>query len=559
MADAREEGLIYLDGLIEKLRGRAEAVNSFWLKAIGKRIRELKNLDPSDAAGIAAIRNDTQLVADIVDMLRNAGQDTIEDAKNVLRAAARLSMEASPVAQDLAMEEWINGIAEATAGQLSNMANTSVVGVWTPSGFKTPREAYITAIDQAAAQMASGTMGLNTAVRSVLKQFADSGLAVVQYESGTTRSLGAAVEMNIREATSMVYQGVQRRIGQEYGADGVEISAHWDCAPDHLDVQGKQYSTEEFEKLQKSLARPIGTMNCRHTTYAIILGISPATYSDAELQAMKEASLKKKEFDGKEMTTYEATQVQRRLEREIRKQKNRTIIAKEAGDDEMRREAQMKINQLTGKYKDLSDTFSLPTKAERMAVSGYRPVKVTEKLPAPKPIQKQAADVIKSNPEIMVTIPAKTTSIDFEHGGFQNIGTMQDMRALYDISDPGREFAVSKPVLYNNYASDHLRSDPVHMARLAWIKSNESDLVRAIEHPEYIEKELRQRNDGYYSATHFVKVQNPTSHSNTFMAVAISLSKEKDGGYHQITTIYPKREKDIIRTDGSIKGKFKKL
>lgn len=388
MADPREEGLIYLDGLIEQLRGRAEAVNSFWLKTIGKRIRELKHLDPSDAAGIAAIRNDTELIADIVDMWRAAGQDTMEDAKNVLRAAARLSMEASPVAQDLAMEEWINGIAEATAGQLSNMANTSVVGVWTPSGFKTPREAYIAAIDQTAAQMAAGKMGLNAAVRSVLKQFADSGLSVVQYESGTTRSLGAAVEMNLREATSMVYQGVQRRIGQEYGADGVEISAHWDCAPDHLDIQGKQYSTKAFEKLQNTLARPIGTMNCRHTTYAIILGISPATYSDAELQAMKEASLKKKEFDGKEMTTYEATQVQRRLEREIRKQKSRTIIAKEAGDDEMRREAQMKINQLTGKYKDLSDAFGLKTKAERMAVRGYRPVKVTDNkkaLPSPRP------------------------------------------------------------------------------------------------------------------------------------------------------------------------------
>ena len=101
MADPREEGLIYLDGLIEQLRGRAEAVNSFWLKTIGKRIRELKNLDPSDAAGIAAIRNDTELIADIVDMWRAAGHDTMEDAKNVLRAAARLSMEASPVAQDL--------------------------------------------------------------------------------------------------------------------------------------------------------------------------------------------------------------------------------------------------------------------------------------------------------------------------------------------------------------------------------------------------------------------------------------------------------------------------
>lgn len=245
-----------------------------------------------------------------------------------------------------------------------------------PFLIEVPGDAYDAAIDEIATQMASGKYGLNTAVRQVLKRFADSGLAVVEYESGHTRSLGAAIEMNLKEATSQVYQGVQRRIGEEFGADGFEISAHWDCAPDHLDIQGRQYTHEQFEKINNSLARPIGKLNCRHTIYSIIIGISEPNYSEDDLQAMKAASLRKTEFDGKEMTNYEASQVQRRLEREIRRQKNRSVIAASAGDDEMRREAQMKINQLTGKYKDLSDTFGLKTKAERMQVSGYRPVKV---------------------------------------------------------------------------------------------------------------------------------------------------------------------------------------
>lgn len=380
MADHAND-LLYLDGLIEQLRKRAEDVNTFWLKSIGKRIRELKKMDPSDAAGIASIRNDTSLIADILDAVQSVGEDTVEDAKTLLRTAARLSMEASPVAQGLALDSWISGVAEATQGRLQNIANTTAVGIWTPSGFQTPGDAYVHAIDEMAAQLASGKYGLNTAVRKVLKQFADSGLAVVEYESGRTRSLGAAVEMNLKEATSQVYQGVQRRIGEEFGADGFEISAHWDCAPDHLDVQGRQYTMKEYEELNAGLSRPIGTLNCRHTIYSIIIGVSEPTYSEAELSAMKEASLRKTEFDGKEMTNYEASQVQRRLEREIRKQKNRSVIAASAGDDEMRREAQMKINQLTGKYKDLSDAFGLKTKAERMQISGYRPVNVPKSLP----------------------------------------------------------------------------------------------------------------------------------------------------------------------------------
>lgn len=374
MADSHANDLLYLDGLIEQLRKRAEDVNTFWLKSIGKRIRELKHLDPSDAAGIAAIRNDTQLIADILDAVQSVGNDTVEDAKTLLRTAARLSMEASPVAQGLALDSWISGVAEATQGRLQNISNTTAVGVWTSAGFAAPGDAYVAAVDEIAAQMASGKYGLNTAVRQVLKRFADSGLAVVEYESGRTRSLGAAVEMNLKEATSQVYQGVQRRIGQEFGADGFEISAHWDCAPDHLDIQGRQYTHEQYERINRSLARPIGTLNCRHTIYSIIIGVSEPNYSEDDLQAMKAASLRKTEFDGKEMTNYEASQVQRRLEREIRRQKNRSVIAASAGDDEMRREAQMKINQLTGKYKDLSDAFGLKTKVERMQVSGYRPV-----------------------------------------------------------------------------------------------------------------------------------------------------------------------------------------
>lgn len=384
MANPHANDLLYLDGLIEQLRKRAENVNTFWLKSIGRRIRELKKMDPSDAAGIAAIRNDTSLIADILDAVQSVGNDTVEDAKTLLRTAARLSMEASPVAQGLALDSWISGVAEATQGRLQNIANTTVVGVLSPDGFRTPQEAYIRAIDEVAAQMASGELGLKAGVRRVLKQLADSGLSVVEYESGRTRSLAASIEMNLKEATSQVYQGVQRRVGEEFGADGFEISAHWDCAPDHLDVQGRQYTMKEYEKLNASLSRPIGTLNCRHTIYSIIIGVSEPTYSEAELSAMKDASLRKTEFDGKEMTNYEASQMQRRLERSIRQQKNRSVIAKAAGDDEMRREAQMKINQMTSKYKELSDKFGLPTKSERMAVSGYRPVKVSKQLPAAK-------------------------------------------------------------------------------------------------------------------------------------------------------------------------------
>lgn len=447
MADHAND-LLYLDGLIEQLRKRAENVNTFWLKSIGERIRELKKMDPSDKAGIDAIRNDTTLLADLEDAIRNLGQDTMQDAKAMLSIAARLSLEASPVAKGLPLESWISGVAEATHGRLRNIANTSVVGVVTHSGFMTPGDAYKAMIDQAAAQMASGKMGLNAAVRSVLKQFADSGLAVVEYESGRTRSLGAAIEMNLKEATSQVYQGVQRRVGQEFGADGVEISAHGDCAPDHLDIQGRQFTLEAYEKLNNSLSRPIGTMNCRHTIYTIIIGVSEPTYSDEELAEMRAKSLAVQEFDGKHMTTYEASQMQRRLERGIRQQKYRSVIAKAAGDDVMRREAQLKINEMTGKYKELSDAFGLKTKAERMAVRGYRRVEIPKQLPAAKNLL-----ISKTTPDNDIII-----------GG---VNAIKDALLHGKTSDE-----ICEVIINNHWSLRHFTPESMH----EWLKSNGFDV-----------------------------------------------------------------------------------
>lgn len=159
-------------------------------------------------------------------------------------------------------------------------------------------------------------------------------------------------------------------------------------------------------------------------------------------------------------------------------------------------------------------------------------------------------------------IPEKVTSIDFMHGGFQNVGTMPDMCGFYDINDPGRKFAVSKPVIYNDndYAANHLKTDAVHSTRLAWIKINEPDFVRPIENPEIIEKALRSRSDRFYSATHIVKVALPTNSGDEYLFVAISLSKDSSpNGFHQITTIYNKSKNDIFKRDGTLRDKYKRI
>ena len=173
-----------------------------------------------------------------------------------------------------------------------------------------------------------------------------------------------------------MFDNIQQQIGDELGTDGVEISAHGMCAWDHLPYQGKQYSNKEFEKIQESLDRPIGYYNCRHTVYRIIMGVDLASYTSKQLNQYKKQSLSPVEYEGKTYTKYEATQVQRKLETAIRRNKDTQIIARASGVQSEINKSQQKINQLTRKYNDFSKKAGLKPYKERLSVSQYRKVKV---------------------------------------------------------------------------------------------------------------------------------------------------------------------------------------
>lgn len=69
------------------------------------------------------------------------------------------------------------------------------------------------------------------------------------------------------------------------------------------------------------------------------------------------------------------TQLQRRIELEIRKAKDTQILARASGDTELTEQSQNKIRLLTSKYNDLCKISGLLSKKQRMQVSGYHRVK----------------------------------------------------------------------------------------------------------------------------------------------------------------------------------------
>ena len=381
-----------------KIEQRLTAINTEYLEMIGKRIKEIGTVSATDIHRLNQLREFGSDVDAIIKKLADAADKNVDEINRIFEYVAKDGYSDAeifykakktpyiPYSKNTILRDYVSAIAKQTANSYKNLSNTTAIGfrvknLQGETVYKGLAETYKEVIDKAIYEASMGLTDYNSAMRSTLKELADSGIRVVDYESGYSRRMDSAVRQNILDGIREVNQGVQQKIGKEIKSDGVEISAHFNPAPDHAPYQGRQYTHKEYQQLNDVLTRRIGTLNCMHYTHEIILGVSQPAYSNKELQDILEKSKVKKMFDGKEYTPYEATQLQRKIETAVRAAKDRAVIAKASGDDLLRRQEQARITQLKNKYKELSDTFDLPVRTERMVVSGFRPVKAIKSAP----------------------------------------------------------------------------------------------------------------------------------------------------------------------------------
>lgn len=155
------------------------------------------------------------------------------------------------------------------------------------------------------------------------------------------------------------------------GCDGWELSAHAASAPDHEPHQGKQYTDEEYQRLNNSLVRRIGTLNCGHAAFPIIIGVNSPQYTKEELEELRRKNEEGVTVDGRHYTGYQATQRQRKFERTIRKQKRRILVDEATGDKEKLQTDQIRLVRLRQEYGRFSKAAGLPQQYARMETAGF--------------------------------------------------------------------------------------------------------------------------------------------------------------------------------------------
>lgn len=279
---------------------------------------------------------------------------------------------AVPFAENEVVDQIVSAAMKTAGEDLQNLTQT--IGFVTHDGRWSPlTEAYRKSCDFAFSKVSTGAQDYASAIREATKNLAQKGIEVIDYESGVHTSLEAAVRRNVMGALGLMQEQISQKNHDDLGCDGWEISAHAASAPDHEPIQGRQYSDDAYQKLNDSLVRRIGTLNCGHAAFPVILGVSRPQYTPEELEKMRADNESGVTVDGKHYTMYEATQRQRSLERAIRKQKRRILIDEAAGDKEKLQQDQIRYQVLNQEYKRFSKAAGLRTQYERMEMTGFGP------------------------------------------------------------------------------------------------------------------------------------------------------------------------------------------
>jgi hypothetical protein len=308
----------------------------------------------------------------IRDLLNAAAETEYDDTFEGLRqtwvpffenpAASNLvSSIAEAVHQNIEDAAGLSGSASGTTGFLNAAGN------WEPLA-----RHYQRTVDYALLQVRSGQRDFHSAMRGAVKAMADNGLTHVTYNNEGKKPYVRRLDSSVRNAFMGGQQRLSRQLaqiqGKAFGATGYEVSWHSGARPTHVPMGGQQYDIEAFHREAEPL---LNEYNCYHRAWPIVLGVSQPVYTQEELDELNAKDAELHTFEGKEYNAYTASQMQRRFETAIRREKDRAVLFKASGDKQGEISAKAKVTALKIKYGQFSDAVKLSVKQNRLPVPGY--------------------------------------------------------------------------------------------------------------------------------------------------------------------------------------------
>lgn len=253
-----------------------------------------------------------------------------------------------------------------------------------------------------AVSMITGAEARQQVLEKAIKQFAQKGITGFVDKRGREWTPEAYINMVLRTTAGNVAHEVQDARQRDYGIKLVEISSHSGARPKCARDQGKIYAldntsgvttdakgreVEYFPWSSTSYGEPDGLLgiNCRHHKFSFVAGVSIQRYFPTE--DMEENN-----------RLYKQTQVQRAMERDIRKQKRECMLYDQLGDKKAFEKSSVVLKQ---KEKNLEQYIEqhefLHRRKDREKVVGYSQSISARAVAANKYVQKALAEKARND------------------------------------------------------------------------------------------------------------------------------------------------------------------
>ena len=312
-------------------------------------------------------------------------EEIAKTVKEAQKAGNKLVAEAGDMAWNDDLQMWAeHGVDLSKPSSLSQLmtafkkqTNDSLRNITRTSGFKGTElgttgvlNAFQREMDMAVLKTATGTFSYQQATNDCIKSLARSGLRSIDYATGRSYNLDTGARMIVRTSVSQLAGKVTEANMEATGQELVYVDAHDGARPEHAEWQGKVYTysgtpTKEYPDFYDATGYGevdgLKGVNCTHNFFPYWEGASV-------VPEFKESE--PKEIDGKEYTMYEATQEQRKMERQIRELKREKQAQIDSGkpDSAVVDKLNGKLSQKSKEYKEFSAAAGLRVKSDRLKV-----------------------------------------------------------------------------------------------------------------------------------------------------------------------------------------------
>lgn len=280
-----------------------------------------------------------------------------------------------PFEENRELQGLLEAVRKQTSDEFHNITGSFGFAIRGPDGkiIQTPlKKFYQDTLDAAMMDIGTGAFDYNTVLKRTIQTLTNSGLRTIDYNSGRSYRVEVAARMCVMTGFNQVQAKMNEQVAKDLDTEYFEVSWHGGARPSHQVWQGKVYSRRELGSVcGLGSAGGLCGVNCYHNYDAFIPGTSVRTYTDSQLDEMNRQENELKSYDGKEYTTYEALQEQRRLERLMRKQRQDIKLFQSGeGDKGDILAAQSRYRITTDDYAKFSRAMKLPQQKDRIFQDG---------------------------------------------------------------------------------------------------------------------------------------------------------------------------------------------